>query len=180
MCVCQSVGNATRTAQAWATTIHTLTWRRRRARTARRSRHHPLLASLRNKRVSHSQVLREGETAREKREGEQSWGCMLCSMCVLEGNRVLIFSPPSVLFFFLPPLHIQSQSLQKMHPLVLLETKTNSFFVWHQQIHRVFMHIFTDMIEIVRYFAFLCKMGDRLSCHNLLNVSITSLTSSAK
>lgn len=52
--VCQSVGSAIRTVPDWATTIHTLTWLRKRARTARRSRHPPPPASLRSRRVSHS------------------------------------------------------------------------------------------------------------------------------
>ena len=74
VCVCQSVGSATRTVLAWATTIHTPTWPRRRARTARRSRHHPLLASLRSRRVSHSLVLRERQREREReRERKEGW-----------------------------------------------------------------------------------------------------------
>lgn len=70
VCVCQSAGSATRIVPAWATTIHTLTWPRRRARTARRSRHHPLLASLRSRRVSHSLVLTERD---RERDGEEVW-----------------------------------------------------------------------------------------------------------
>lgn len=95
VCVCQSVGSATRTVLAWATTIHTLTWRRRRARTARRSRHHPLLASLRSRRVSHSLVLRETE------RGEGGLVCMPCSMCVFVQGKSLSLSFFSCSFHFL-------------------------------------------------------------------------------
>lgn len=129
VCVCQSVGSATRTVLAWATTIHTLTWRRRRARTARRSRHHPLLASLRSRRVSHSLVLRETE------RGEGGLVCMPCSMCVFVQGKSLSLSFFSCSFHFLILIMILNPKLGIR--LFFFPAYHSSFLFLYLHIHHI-------------------------------------------